>query len=261
MRSQLRLESLDGRIVPDATPTLQNGTVPVQIATADQQVTDIAVFKPVDETGQFMGSYIFVEKAGSAYILTAYETSSNLFFTGTESIETVLAVTHPAELVSLVTLNGYPGSLSNILFASSTGTLLPSAQIQVGLPASTNTPNQVPAPQPAVVLSPAQPAPQPGVVLGPIPQPTPIIIGLQILPPPGTTVPAVPPPTTTVYPSIQLQQAITDRPSLNTPTLIQPTIGRPIFNGSNDSWLNNHGIQPIGGGNGPGIGFGFRIRR
>ncbi len=152
-----RLEALDGRIVPDATPVIMTGTPTTQQPPAAQQaVTDVAAISIVDGQGNFTGLSIILEKAGSVYYVTYYDHATNTFYTGTDSSGLVLSLDATPELDALIS-DGAAGNLNDLVAATGAG------QPQSGLPVLLTLPPVAPQPNPALALLPAcqQPVPQP----------------------------------------------------------------------------------------------------
>ena len=111
---KLRLESLDGRVLPDANPVAPPDGPPSQTPVAPT-VTDVAVFNLNDAAGTATGVQIILEKAGGEYVVTMYDIASDGLYTGTDSIDSVIYLTATAELDALMAQFGSVGSLNTLL--------------------------------------------------------------------------------------------------------------------------------------------------
>ena len=271
LRSRLNLESLDGRIVPSGNPTDPPEGDPVQTPTISQQeVTDIAVFSLAEESPDFANIYLILEKAGSAVVVTLYDTASNTYYTGTESVDGVLAVPMTADLSSLLAQTATPGNLSRLMFTNADGTVRSQQQVMAGWPPSGSTlqvngqPAPQPQPPPAATLGPVQGTFIPGTpaVPGPVGSNGLPIYRYPVVPGPvlGQPVVVVPAPTTPVVAPpwyFQTQPAPGTTVVTINPRWIQPAVPQP-GQGPIMTWFQNRGIYPTNGG--PGIGGGIIIR-
>ncbi len=130
-----RLEALDGRIVPDATPVVPTGTpTPQQPPAAQQAVTDVAAIPQMDSQGNSTGLAMIMEKAGSVYILSFYDNDTNTIYTGTASLGDSIQLIASPELDELVQFAGGTGDLTTLQFTSPDGQPLPAPQTNSGLP-------------------------------------------------------------------------------------------------------------------------------
>ena len=120
LSSRLRLESLDERIVPDATP-ITNPTPPPPAESSpvpQDAVTDVAVISLADDAGNLPNTYLILEKAGDQYVATYYDSATNHFYTGTASADTSLYLTATPELNAAMAQYGIAGNLNSICFTN-----------------------------------------------------------------------------------------------------------------------------------------------
>ncbi len=173
--SRLRLESLDGRIVPDAMPVMDpaimpttqtSPNTPVAIPPAPQAaiapVTNVAVVPLVDDAGNATDVYMILEQAGNAYTITYYDAVANQLFAGTDS--TTPTTPANAQLDAMMLQYGTPGDINTLFMANTQPVVVtPLADPQATGPAV--TPAQTP---PVIVLPSARPPAQPPVFVVPI---------------------------------------------------------------------------------------------
>jgi hypothetical protein len=248
--------------VPDGNPTdpPPGGTPQTQPPVAEQQVTDIAVFSLAGEGADIEHVYMILEKAGTAVIITFYDTDTNTFYTATDSADTVFAVPTTPQLDSLLAQTAAPGNLSRLIFSDADGTARAPQQVLAGMPPSRQqVPGGTPTTPPAATIGPIPGAVTPGgqtPVTGPV-------VGGQMVPVYGAPVVTGPvifaPPVyvaaPTTPPIITYQQVYTGPVYVN-PVWIQsgPVPGQsPV-----QTWLLYRGITTTGGGTGIGGGIIFR---
>ncbi len=187
--SRLRLESLDGRIVPDGTPIMDPAMMPTTQTSPDTQVaippvpqatiapvTNVAVVPLTDDAGNATDVYMILEQAGNDYIVTYYDAIANQLFASTDA--TTLTTPANAQLDAMMLQYGTPGDINTLFMANAEPAVVaPLADPQATGPAV--TPAQAPAtPVPVIVLPSARPLP--------LPIPPPIITRpLPYLPPRG----------------------------------------------------------------------------
>ncbi len=153
------METLDGRIVPDASSVVvPEITPPDQSPVSEQQVTDVAVIPQVDVAGNATGVAIILEKAGNVYVVSFYDTYLNSFYTGTDSLGTSLQLDASPELDQLIQFAGGIGDRTTLQFTDANGQLVPNPLSNSGLPPMlAQLPGQLPgapASAPAILVIP-----------------------------------------------------------------------------------------------------------
>lgn len=190
--SRLRLESLDGRIVPDAMPimdpammltTQTSPDTPVAIPTPPQAtiapVTDVAVVPLTDDAGNVTDVYMILERAGNEYIVTYYDAIENQLYASTDSPS--LYTPANAQLDAMMLQYGTPGDINTLFMATAEPAVVapladPQATGPAVTPAQTPVPvivlpsARAPAQPPVNVLPNARPPAQPGIEIPILPQ-------------------------------------------------------------------------------------------
>jgi hypothetical protein len=156
LRTRLSLESLDGRVVPSGTPTDPPPGEPAQTPTNQvATVTDVSVLPVVNEQGEFLNLYFVLEKAGSEYVVSYLDPTTNTFFTGTDSAGTAVYTAATPELDQFVANYGVAGSAGNLRLLQADGQVLSTPTTQAGVPLAN--------PQPVPTQAPGTPPPVPVV--------------------------------------------------------------------------------------------------
>lgn len=118
MARKLRLETLDDRIVPDATPVVPPAgpaagqTAPSQpvAVTVTVTVTNVVALAIQNGNGNSTGIAVILEKAGDFYVVSYYDATTNLIYTGTDSAATNLAYAATPALDAFMTAFGTAGN-------------------------------------------------------------------------------------------------------------------------------------------------------